>query len=779
MSIRIKRITFRNFKLFDDFTAEFNDTDLVVFDGPNGFGKTSFYDGIELLLTGHLRRYENLVKIAVDRRYAVDGSPLLNDQSPSGDLILKCELDVDGKSIFLMRRGKRKLLAEAKSFEQINIQLYSSNQYDTETFSIVEDEKNFLTNILGEDYRQNFEFLNYIEQDENLYLLKRKDKDRKDAISHLFNTSSCDERISKLDAISRNIGVLCNPKAKYSLESQKKILEKYQEKFSGKPDNVQHFRLIPWKEIVWDQERIEFSDEDYVKWLEKEGELANLEVFIDNIDDFKKNIKNQQYDKILKDKHLVNQFLLCWNFIENADGFSKNLSLNEHIKEYNNTFEHGALKGILSGKYELSQNAQDLIKALFDLETYKTSIAKILKVNQRASVISQLLVGVKDARQSFIGKFTKLEAESGQKSNCPLCGYSWKDAEELRTNFDDQAEKLELLISESGTELNNLVEEFTKTFLKPITEFFEGYITKNPVDVAFVTKLNEAANNLSNLEMLAKQFEELEINFKRFLNDKAVVSAKIDWEGIQGEVDKKKYKIDAEKIRPYFSSMFLRIFDQNYSYIATIEKSGIVNKRKYIEWQYALHQSTVIKKQKKEFEEQTALYDRAKIIKKKIDGLKGKYNSALKSYQKSLIENIEILFHIYSGRITQENKGSLGLFIGADKNGIRFLENHSRKHDAIFTMSSGQLAALVISFTLALNKRYSRNKLLFIDDPIQTLDELNIAGMVELLRNEFQGRQMFISTHEDMMSAFMRYKFEKFGLKTQRINFRENHLSYS
>jgi len=92
-------------------------------------------------------------------------------------------------------------------------------------------------------------------------------------------------------------------------------------------------------------------------------------------------------------------------------------------------------------------------------------------------------------------------------------------------------------------------------------------------------------------------------------------------------------------------------------------------------------------------------------------------------------------------------------------------------------MSSGQLATLVIAFTLALNKRYSKNEFLFIDDPIQTLDELNIAGLVELLRNEFSDRQIFISTHEDMMSAYMRYKFKKYGLGAQRLSFKESQLS--
>ncbi len=133
----------------------------------------------------------------------------------------------------------------------------------------------------------------------------------------------------------------------------------------------------------------------------------------------------------------------------------------------------------------------------------------------------------------------------------------------------------------------------------------------------------------------------------------------------------------------------------------------------------------------------------------------------------------------------QDYQNGLGLFIKSDNDEIRFIESFRvdntdevdyNRYDAVFTMSSGQLASLVISFTLALNKRYSKSKLLLIDDPVQTLDELNIAGYVNLLRNEFSDRQIFISTHEAMMSAYMRYKFEKFGLPTKRINFNEKYL---
>jgi len=117
----------------------------------------------------------------------------------------------------------------------------------------------------------------------------------------------------------------------------------------------------------------------------------------------------------------------------------------------------------------------------------------------------------------------------------------------------------------------------------------------------------------------------------------------------------------------------------------------------------------------------------------------------------------------------------MGLFI-SDKNGIRFLVNPKNSYDAIFTMSSGQLAILILAFTLTLNKRYSQNKMLFVDDPVQTLDELNISSLIDLLRNEFSDRQIFLSTHEDKMSAFMRYKFQKYGLDTSRFSFKENYF---
>jgi exonuclease SbcC len=98
-------------------------------------------------------------------------------------------------------------------------------------------------------------------------------------------------------------------------------------------------------------------------------------------------------------------------------------------------------------------------------------------------------------------------------------------------------------------------------------------------------------------------------------------------------------------------------------------------------------------------------------------------------------------FYIYSGKIMQNYQRGLGLFIKEREQAesIVFVFENSSDHDALNYLNSGQLSALVISFTLALNKVYGNNDLgvILIDDPVQTMDEINMASLTELLRNEF------------------------------------------
>ena len=60
-------------------------------------------------------------------------------------------------------------------------------------------------------------------------------------------------------------------------------------------------------------------------------------------------------------------------------------------------------------------------------------------------------------------------------------------------------------------------------------------------------------------------------------------------------------------------------------------------------------------------------------------------------------------------------------------------------------MSSGQISAVVISLTLALNKVYaSRFGTVLIDDPVQTMDYVNMSSLIEVLRNDFSEKQIIL-----------------------------------
>lgn len=59
---------------------------------------------------------------------------------------------------------------------------------------------------------------------------------------------------------------------------------------------------------------------------------------------------------------------------------------------------------------------------------------------------------------------------------------------------------------------------------------------------------------------------------------------------------------------------------------------------------------------------------------------------------------------------------------------------------------------------------------ILIDDPIQTMNDVNMVGLVDILRFEFGDAQIFISTHEQKFEWYLKYKYEKANKKIASYN---------
>lgn len=75
-------------------------------------------------------------------------------------------------------------------------------------------------------------------------------------------------------------------------------------------------------------------------------------------------------------------------------------------------------------------------------------------------------------------------------------------------------------------------------------------------------------------------------------------------------------------------------------------------------------------------------------------------------------------------------------------------------------LSSSQLNALAVAVFLALNIGIPRPPLsvAILDDPLQSLDDINLLGLVDLLRQTKKRRQLFVSTHDGRFGELLARK---------------------
>ena len=207
------------------------------------------------------------------------------------------------------------------------------------------------------------------------------------------------------------------------------------------------------------------------------------------------------------------------------------------------------------------------------------------------------------------------------------------------------------------------------------------------------------------------------------------------------------------------------------------DKISVDNKIMFINYQNSLMKNEEINLMKNDVKILITKLKKLEKIRKNFDDLKIQYNKAINEYKNLVLKKLRVPLLIYTGKILQDYQNGLGVFINKDE--MRFVSNGDAKHDILNTFSSGQLSGFVLSFLFAMNKRYISEEnddigFILIDDPVQTMDDINIASFIEVLRNDFPTNQFILSTHETDKENYILYKFLKYNLKGQSFNVKDN-----
>lgn len=773
--MKIKKIEIHNFKVFQNIIIDFESSDLIVFDGPNGFGKTSIYDAIELLFTGKIRRFDDLRGRLIDGRESFSEHPFLCDYA-DGDISIKIEFLKDDTLHILERVANRDELIYSVDFSFYK--LYFKNEFTSDEKSLIQNEEEYLSRILGSNYRQNFQFLNYIEQEDSLFLLRSQDKNRKHHISYLFNVYEFENKISKIDKLKNKISELCNSDKKKEIDELKVSINNIEEFLASEFKGTDYIKLFPGKEILWDLEDFNYQNISYENLFNEDGTITRLKKLIENKGLFRSYIRNEKISSIISDTERIESFLLYYKFLPQREALriQKNeyLNTNKIIKQ----LTEFSIDNIKDDSFEFELEDFDFIEEVLISnlnQGYESLKAKFKELDELEGIYSK----IKESREKLVDNIKNLkEAEDIETTGtCFLCGYDWDNIDDLLENIEIQSVSLEGITSSKSRIFNEELINFKEDVILLIIEILNQKITEIKVDVVFINKFLSIDEVFFNT--VKKEFENIDFDFNEYLNETLSSESVIDVEDITPKLNSLKVEIELDGIEPYFKEFFTQYFENKFDLLDSIEIENLILKENYLKYKYSLLQNEILDKNKIELVNKESKFSNAKTLEENLKNLNNIYKKSLKEYQKKVIKDIEIIFHIYSGRIMQDFQGGLGLFIYSDKDGIRFQTNPSKTFDAVFSMSSGQLSALIISFTLALHKKYSQNKIILIDDPVQTMDEINIAGFIELLRNEFYSNQLIISTHEDMASAYMRYKFKNYGLAQKRINLKSYSVNHN
>ncbi|WP_152977088.1 hypothetical protein [Franconibacter pulveris] len=478
-------------------------------------------------------------------------------------------------------------------------------------------------------------------------------------------------------------------------------------------------------------------------------------------------------NKLLPKKELQQRLLMFYLHLSHIEKCVAEVACFDAALAISDAFKD-ITKSISEDRLSITAPLVPLLPPLLTVEEFQQQVAGLKQQLTTADKVQECHAELVQTREQLLNAFREHQSHCDSTNICPTCGHPWPTAEALFKGIENQSKSLENVAAQQNNQLSQALASFRRNWQEPIELALQSCLDQNKEIIEYKRQL--ASLTEEQIHWLQNYYQQLQmagIGIQELLCENFELVTQQTTDELERQVRERFKPIDDSCIFDDYERIYREVFKNDPQAVEQVTPQRLELKKVYLGQLLAVASSKFILQCEQEYNKANLLFKKATVFKEHLCKLKKIYEEEKRLYLESIVKEIEILFHIYSGRLMQSYQQGLGIFIENDGNSIAFNETPGQEHDAVFSMSSGQLSALVLSFTLALNQRYAKHSLLLVDDPVQTLDEINVAGFVELLRSEFRDRQIIMSTHEDRMSAYFRYKYKKFGMAAGRINFME------
>ncbi|GAA0884352.1 hypothetical protein GCM10009120_29500 [Sphingobacterium siyangense subsp. cladoniae] len=321
---KISSLYVKNFKCITEANFLFDSNNLVVYDGPNGYGKTTCFEAIEILFAGTPRKSQTSF---VDKRYKFRDSPIHKDNGQ--EIVISIILmKSDGEELLITRKFPPAANTSSNDNNFAKIfglsKLYINDSSVESTNEQIEEILQF-TNISSL-----FNLLNYVEQDENTYFLKKDPKNRYSSLESLLGGEEERAVLAKLNDIKDKI----KKKKKEYNDEIISLQKNNQEAVYDGQSELEFKQLIKQRDLDWDKLNIKNTDPDIHK--QYLIDLSNIEYLMGNVDVIEKVLKNQ-FLNTFTNSNSIDLFIKFYWSISNLDTLREE---NERRKIIDSTIEN-------------------------------------------------------------------------------------------------------------------------------------------------------------------------------------------------------------------------------------------------------------------------------------------------------------------------------------------------------------------------------------------------------------------------------------------------------